>query len=156
MASYIAFGARSAPFGHSIAPSTTRACAKIAGSRSGSKIVFSILGSLRNDRSHIDIPGHPIHKSHAQPRIRQSGHGRYTPRNGMPYRRFYFRGSIAFGVFSWLHRFQFSISSSRCSVAHSNTNAIARSGKEPRMSRKSRSSISASCSAYRAWKCGGA
>ncbi len=56
----------------------------------------------------------------------------------MPYRRFYFRGSITFGVFSWLHRFQFSINSSRCSLAHSNTNFIARSGKEPRMSRKSR------------------
>jgi hypothetical protein len=100
-------------------------------------------------------PGHPVHKSHAEPRIRQSGHGRYTPRNSMPYRRFYFRGSITFGAFSWLHRFQFSINSPRCSVAHSNTNAIAWPGKEPRMTRKSRSSISASCSAYRAWKCGG-
>jgi hypothetical protein len=31
----------------------------------------------------------------------------------MPYRRFYFRGSIAFGGFSWPHRFQSFISSSR-------------------------------------------
>ena len=62
----------------------------------------------------------------------------------MAYRRFYFSGSIALGVFSWLHRFQFSISSSRCTVAHSNTNAIARRGKEPRMTRKSCRSISAS------------
>jgi hypothetical protein len=31
----------------------------------------------------------------------------------MPYRWFYFRGSITFGGFSWLHRFQSSISSWR-------------------------------------------
>ena len=107
-------------------------------------------------RAHLDFARRPIQKTHAQPRVRQSGHGRHAPGNGMSYRRFYFRGSIIFGVFSWLHRFQSSISSSRCAAAHSNTNAIARRGKEPRMTRKSRRSISASCSAYRAWKWGGA
>jgi len=49
MASYIASGARSAPFGHWTAPNTTWAWAKIAGSRSGSKTVPSIFELLRND-----------------------------------------------------------------------------------------------------------
>src|SRR5882724_7039482 len=107
MASYIAFGARSAPFGHSIAPSTTRACAKIAGSRSGSKIVFSILGSLRNER----ISTSPVTPSTKATRSRESGKTvTDVIRHGTACR---IGGStsavrLLLGVFTWLHRFQFS------------------------------------------------
>ena len=69
MASYIASGARSALFGHSIAPRTTRACAKIAGARSGSKIVPLIFGSLRNER----ISTSPVTPSTKATRSRESG-----------------------------------------------------------------------------------
>ena len=77
---------------------------RLLGSRSGSKIVPSIFGSLRNER----ISTSPVTPSTKATRSRESGKAvtdSYTPRNSMPYRRFYFRGSITFGAFSWLHRF---------------------------------------------------
>ena len=99
-------------------------------------MVPSILGLLRIKRMCTS----PVVPSTKVTRSRESGKAATDVTrqgNGVPYRRFYFRGSIAFGGFSWLHRFQFSISSSRCSAAHSNTNVTARPGNEPRMTRKS-------------------
>jgi hypothetical protein len=105
---------------------------------------------IAQKRAHVNLTCRSIAKSHLQPGLRQDGHRCQSPRVVMSYARIYFWGSIVFGVCIRLHRFQFSINSSRCSVAHSSTSASARCGKEPRMTRKSRRSNSASCSAYRA------
>jgi hypothetical protein len=95
----------------------------------------------------IDRSSRAIDKLNLENTVADDSEVTHSPCGTRLDRRLYGSGAIRFGCCIRLHSSQSSISSSRCSAAHSNTSARARRGSDPRKTLKSRKSISASCSA---------
>lgn len=73
---------------------------------------------------HVDFTFSAVNKAHEKPKAWQDRDVSYHPRDIR-----YSSGGIFLGVCPIAHRFQSSISASRCSAAHSKVNALARRGR---------------------------